>query len=198
MAVTKKIEKVAKKTADVVKRPEPVKRAQGAMAQGTGPSNGQPGEPTLEDLKNKLILKRNRPAKDEESEPIPLPVSAGPVDKIVDMVFNPSQEKMLEFTVLDRNQARLIPQLGIIDGVWEYTIEVAFFRYSSELYKSSFKKERPSQENLMKRFIFLTAQCQKSLQGQNLKSAIDLALADVETRGQEGDELLGDRHGFEE
>lgn len=120
---------------------------------------------------------------DDEPEKQVAPVSAGPVDKIVDMVFNPSRGKMMEFTVLDRNQARLIPQLGIIDMVWEYSIEIAAFRYDKDAYAVVYSRRRPISANLMEEFMFLTAQCQKSLQGQNLRSAIDLALADVETRG---------------
>ena len=85
----------------------------------------------LNDIKAVIAARARRKQEEQkqaQKEPSPTPVSAGPVDKIVDMVFNPSQEKTLEFTVLDHNQVRLIPQLGIIDAVWEYCIEVASFR----------------------------------------------------------------------
>ncbi len=183
----------------VTKRITPSKNAPTPVAP---PSKPAPLRIDMDDVRRKAA--ERRAAKEQAAEDAPrdesVKVSAGPVDKIVDMVFNPSQEKMLEFTVLDRNQTRLIPQLGIIDEMWEYCIEVATCRYDHAAYMKAYRPtgDAPVPKNLMQKFVFMLAQCQKSLNGQNLKSAIDLALADVETRSnQEGGGNL-DGSGFKD
>ena len=114
-------------------------------------------------------------------------VSAGPIDKVVDMVFNPSREKMPEFTVIDRIQARLLPQLEIINIMWSYVIEVAFYRQDADEYERVYMQKKPATPNLLDEFMYKTAQWQKSKDGMNLKSAVDLALADIESNmGEDG------------
>lgn len=130
-------------------------------------------------------------AKETEKPKEVVPVSAGPVDKITDVLINPTGEKILELTDFDRNQVTLIPQLGIIDDVWEYLIECASYRSDHPKFVREYKKESPTMENPVKRFVFLLAQCRRSLGGKTQKALEDLALADLETRSQDGESFSG-------
>lgn len=138
--------------------------------------------PTKKNLKDKLKEKAQQAdERVERTEPEPMPVSAGPIDKVVDMVFNASREKELEFTNLDRNQVRLIPQLVIEDLMWDYCEGIMWWRYDRDKYEQIYKTDTPpTTGNLIKEFVHLTAQCNKSLEGKNMQSAIDVTLADIE------------------
>jgi len=140
-------------------------------------------------------IRRKRSTEEDEEKVIPLPVTAGAIDKIVDLAFNPSREKIREVTSVNAMQAKLLPQLDIIDAMWQYVIEVAAFRQDAELYNKTYKRKAPIPPSLIDDFIYRTAQWQKSVQGMNLKSAIDLALAETETRASEEGDMLG---GFDE
>jgi len=136
-------------------------------------------------------IRRKKPEDTEEEETKKVEVSAGAIERIIDLAFNPSREKIREVTSVDRMQARLLPQLDIVDTIWQYAIEIAAYRQDAVLYKQSYKRKRPSLPSLIEDFIYRTAQWQKSIQGMNLKSAIDLALAETETRTEEGETLGG-------
>lgn len=132
-------------------------------------------------------LRREGRQKDvlDELEQKPPAVSAGAIDRVVDLAFNPSRDKIREVTVIDRVQGRLLPQLDIIDLMWQHIIEVAAYRQDAVEFVKAYKKSRPVPPNLIEEFTYRTAQWQKSIGGQNLKSAVDLALAETETRGEE-------------
>lgn len=156
----------------------------------------------MSDLKEraaKLAEERAKKKKEAEAKAPekPTPVSAGAVDRIVDVLINPTPEKILEFTDFDRNQVTLIPQLGIIDNVWEYYVELATFRENEATYKVKYEKSYPVIGNMMKRFVFLLAQCRRSLGGKTQKALEDLALADLESRAMEDKEGFGGL-GFED
>ena len=138
-----------------------------------------------------LQLKRNRPPVEAKSEPRPVPVSAGAIDRVVDLAFNPSRDKIREVTSVDRVQGRLLPQLDIVDVMWQHIIEIALFRQDAGEYEQEFKRGRPIPPNLINEFTYRTAQWQKSVGGANLKSAVDIALAEVETRIEEEGGLGG-------
>lgn len=141
-----------------------------------------------DDIRARLALRRMRAAKREEDiPPPPEPITKGPVDKIVDVLVNPSALKMLEVTDFDRNQVVLIPVLAVIDSMWEYCLEVAAYRQDAEVYKKHFHREMPIPENHIKQFVFTLAQCRRSLGGKTQKALEELALADLEARGNEGD-----------
>lgn len=132
-------------------------------------------------------LKRASKA-NEKPEPEVQSVSAGAIERVIDFAFNPSREKIREVTFINAMQAKLLPQLDIVDAMWQYVIEVAAYRQDSDIYKEVFKKDRPTPPSLIDDFIYRTAQWQKSVSGQNLKSAVDLALAETEAKaGEEGD-----------
>ncbi len=143
-------------------------------------------------------LKRDRPPPDLEEEPKPPKVSAGAVDKVIDLAFNPSRDKIREVTIIDRMQGRLLPQLDMIGTMWQYVIEVATYRMSSVIYKQQFKRERPIPPNPIEEFIYRTAQWQKSVAGKNLERATDIALAETETRGDEDNGIGGNEDAWKE
>lgn len=118
-------------------------------------------------------------------------VSAGKIDKFLELVFNPSDEKIREVTVIDRRQGRLLPQLDILNTTWGYIIEVAAYRKDSVAYADVYERPYPIEPNLGKEFVKRTAQWQKSINGLNLTKAVDIALAEMETRVEEEDGEIG-------
>ena len=143
------------------------------------------------------LLRRARPAKVEDPKPEPPPLTSGAIDKIVDLALNPSRETIRGFTNIDRIQGKLLPQLDIIDLVWQYIIEVAAYRLNTKEYERVYKQKMPKVPNLIDEFTYRTAQWQKSVMGKSLQSAIDLALAETETRSGEED-ILGHGRDFED
>lgn len=127
-------------------------------------------------------LKRTNPTVEVEK---PEGVSQGVVDRVIDLAFNPSREKIREVTIIDRVQGRLLPQLDLVADMWNYVKEVALFRKDANLYKEVFKKDHPVPPMLIDEFMYRTAQWQKSVQGKNLERATDIALAETEVRGDE-------------
>ena len=175
------------------------------------PRTAQRASPTPEVMPaiDPALLRRSKPKKEPEPEPKKVELTSGAIDKIVDLALNPSRETIRGFTNIDRIQGRLLPQLDIIDVVWQYLIDIATHRESpvtmpihnrqdAEEFEQLMKqRERPPTPNLIELFTFRTAQWQKSVQGKSLQSAIDLALAETETRSDDGD-LLGGHGNFED
>ena len=138
----------------------------------------------------KLLRTPNIPSShdDDEENEKPTSVSAGAVEKVIDYAFNPSRDKIREVTVIDRIQGRLLPQLDLISLTWQHVIEIAAFRYDRIEYEKQHKRKYPIPPDLISEFTYRTAQWQKSVAGKNLERAIDIALAETETRSGEGDE----------
>ncbi len=134
-------------------------------------------------------LRRKRVEPDEDTLPSSSPpVSAGAVEKALDLAFNPSREKLREVTIIDRVQGRLFPLIDVINTGRQYCLEVAVYRQNADEYSRVFKKKRPISPNLLDEFLYRTAQWQKSVQGANLTKITDIALAETETRsGEEGE-----------
>jgi len=145
-------------------------------------------------------LRRNRTkAEDADSViPKPVPVSAGPIAQVTELAFNPSPEKIAEMTVVSRIQARLLPQLEVLNRMWQYLIEIASFRQDRDEYAKVYGRTRPIPPNLIAIYTYSLAQWQKSQDGVNLKSAVDLALAEIETKGGEGGEGFGGADAFKD
>ncbi|MGR3295872.1 MAG: hypothetical protein ACUZ8A_06560 [Candidatus Bathyanammoxibius sp.] len=137
--------------------------------------------------------RKSPPPPDMKTKPEPVPVSAGAVDKIVDLVYNPTREKIPEMTVISVEQGRLLPQLGVVNLMWQHVFEIAAFRQDQDEYLRLYDRERPISPNLLGEYTYLLAQWQKSIGGTNLKSATDIALAEIETKGDsDGDRIGGD------
>lgn len=137
------------------------------------------------------VKRRVPPGSKEEPKPESEPVSAGAVDRIVDLVYNPTREKIREMTFISVEQGRLLPQLDMISLMWQYVIEVATFRQDQDRYALIYGKARPIPPNLYEEFTYRTSQWQKSISGMNLKSATDIALAEIETKGDSDGDGLG-------
>ena len=118
-------------------------------------------------------------------------VSAGPVDKVIELAFNPTREKIREVTIVDRMQGRLFPQLDMVNMMFHYCIEIAQYRLDKDEYMLLHGKDRPIPPDAIDEFLFRTAQWQKSVAGKNLERATDIALAETETRPEEGEDISG-------
>lgn len=147
-----------------------------------------------------MVLKSKRKVVDPdnpEEEKAPAKVSAGNVDKVIDLAFNPTRDKIREVTIVDRIQGRLFPQLDMINTGLLYCIEIAFYRFDPEQYAVQFKRRRPMPPNLMDEFIYRTAQWQKSIAGKNLERATDIALAETEAKAGNDDDMTSAGDPFE-
>ncbi len=144
----------------------------------------------------KEIQGKEKPEQGEEpvEEKAP-PVSAGAVDKVIDLAFNPTRDKIREVTMVDRMQGRLFPQLDMINMGRAYILEIAHYRKDKIAYKVLYKKDFPESPNLLEEFIFRSAQWQKSIGGKNLERAIDIALAETEAKAGED---IGDKEAWPE
>jgi len=137
-------------------------------------------------------LKRTR-VKEEEQEPEskPTPVSAGAVEKGMDLAFNPTREKMPEVTIINPMQGRLFPILNLVDLGLQGCLEKAQYREDKEKYAVIHKKLKPVSPNYIDELLYRTAQWQKSIEGRNLTKICDIALAEVETEAGEKEGLSG-------
>lgn len=136
-------------------------------------------------------LRRSRPPEDEEISHEPPSVSAGPIDKVIELAFNPSRDKIREVTIIDRVQGRLFPQMDMINYMRHYVLEIAHFRQDPDEYKREFGKTQPVPPEPLDEFMYRTAQWAKSVAGKNLEKATDIALAETEVKGGEGEEGIG-------
>lgn len=139
---------------------------------------------------DKPSLKRTT-HKDEEEEGKKEEAISSPIDRVIDLAFNPSREKIREVTIVDRIQGRLFPLLDMVMKGQQYILETAVYRQSAEEYKKIFKQTRPIAPNFLDELMFRTAQWQKSVAGKNLERAIDIALAETETRTADEGDVFG-------
>lgn len=123
---------------------------------------------------------------------------SSPIEKALDLAFNPTREKIREVTIIDRIQGRVFPLLDMINTGREFILEVALYRQDAGAYKKKFEQPMPVSPNLLDEFIYRTAQWQKSVAGKNLERITDIALAETEVRGAEEDDPFKGRDPFEE
>lgn len=143
-------------------------------------------------------FKRSSKQKQDDEEKQPPPVSKGTAGKVLDIIYNATPEKEREVTVIDRIQGRLLPQLDLVNAIWEYVIALAEYREGSrgkyqivdgELVIPEAKT--PEKVNLITDYIHRLAQWQKSVGGASQKGALDLALAEIESQREDEGETLG-------
>ena len=137
----------------------------------------------MTELEKKSLKTKRERVIEEPEEKEPESVTQGSVNKVIDLAFNPTRDKIREVTIIDRVQARLLPQLDLIQLMWEYVIEISICRQNSANYKAIFKQDNPVPPKLIDEFMYRTAQWQKSVAGKNLERATDIALAETETKG---------------
>ncbi len=166
------------------------------------PDNGNrqtPQQPSGRPKKiDPLKLRRTpRPEDENYDNSEPLSVSAGPIDRVIELAFNPTREKIREVTIIDRLQGRLFPIMDAMNTLYRNCIEVATYRQSLDLYKELYHKSKPAQMDIMDEMMFRIAQWQKSVAGKNLERATDIALAETEVKaGEEGEPITG--RGYDE
>jgi len=183
-------------------KPEEIAKLTKMLPMSKMPSKLPKAEPKVEDDPPRMavdpaLLRRSKPKVELEPEPKPPALTSGAIDKIVDLALNPSKETIRGFTNIDRIQGKLLPQLDIIDMVWQYVIEIAAYRQNAVEYEKVYSRRQPQTPNLIEAFTYRVAQWQKSVAGKSLQSAIDLALAETETKSGEEGEFSG-RGGFED
>ena len=132
-------------------------------------------------------IKRSKPVVEEERKADSTSVSAGPVEKAMDLAFNPTREAIKGVTVIDRMQGRLLPLLDIQSQEWEYVIEVATYRQDAKNYAVIYGQETPVPINLYEEYMYSLALWQKSVDGINLGKITDIALAEMETKAEDED-----------
>lgn len=142
-------------------------------------------------------LRRSKPREEPEDSLTPAPVSAGPIDKVIELAFNPTREKIREVTVVDRLQGRMFPQLDMVNTLMRYCIEIAVFRQDADQYEKGFKRKRPIPPDCTDDLLYRTAQWQKSVSGKNLDRATDIALAETENRAED-DDMSGQNDPFKD
>ena len=151
--------------------------------------------------KLKSVLEQRRRSKqldDTEDKPaLPPPVSLGPAGAIVDALINTSPEKLLELTDFDRNQVALVPQVVVIDDMWDYIEQVASYRMDKDHYFKTFKRKFPEVPATSRKFVHVLAQTRRSLGGKMKKALEDMALAELETQSND-DMSGGGGHDFED
>jgi len=140
----------------------------------------------LEKLKSVLEQRRKSKQQDEDEPKIePAKVSLGPAGAIVDALINTAPEKLLELTDFDRNQVSLVPQVVVIDDMWDYIEQVMAYRTDKDHYFRVFKRRFPEIPDTSGKFVHVLAQCRRSLGGKMKKALEDMALAELETKSMD-------------
>ena len=125
-------------------------------------------------------------------------VSAGAVDKVIDLAFNPSRDKLREVTIIDRMQGRMFPLIDTMNGLFLDCVKIAAYRESPETYEGIFEETHPPIVfDVMGEYLVRAAQWQKSVAGKNLERATDIALAEMEKSTEEEDQYPSNR-GYED
>ncbi len=175
------------------------KGAKGAKEKITAKSVSVPDD-SLDRLKSVMEQRRkSRQQDDAEDRPTPSPpVSLGPAGAIVDALINTSPEKLLELTDFDRNQVSLVPQVVVIDDMWDYIEQVLSYRTDSSQYPKHHQGDKsPKIPDTSGKFVHVLAQCRRSLGGKMKKALEDMALAELETKSMDdGTGVSG--HDFED
>jgi len=163
--------------------------------------NGAAGQDDrLDKLKSALEQRRKSQQRDDDT-PIPTPppqVSLGPAGAIVDALINTSPEKLLELTDFDRNQVSLVPQVVVIDDIWDHLEQVMEYRTDKEHYQKAYKRKFPETPDTSGKFIHVLAQCRRSLGGKMKKALEDMALAELETKSMDDGMGGAGGHDFED
>ena len=151
------------------------------------------GKPSREVMEEAARLIAAEKARQEES------VSAGPIDKVIELAFNPSREKLREVTIIDRWQGRTFPLIDTMNSLFLECIKIAVYRQSPSSYHDIFGDgDGPSPVfDVMGEYLTRTAQWQKSIAGKNLERATDIALAETEKSAEEEDQYPSSR-GYED
>jgi hypothetical protein len=191
----------AKVTVPDTKAP-PVVRPTTARLSTATTNSQQSSRPSLDELKSSLSSRKDKLAKLRQEavpEDKPKQISEGPVDKITEVLVNPTPEMLLSITDLDRNQVSLIPQIIALEDLWDYLEQVTVLRSDRDQYEKLYHNKYPETPDTSGKYITVLARCRRSLGAKTQKAFEDLALADLETRNNEDGtgESLGSGSGFD-
>jgi hypothetical protein len=126
-------------------------------------------------------------------------ISAGAVERVIDLAFNPSRDKLREVTIIDRMQGRTFPLIDTMNGLFLECVKIAAYRESPGTYEATFEESHPPIVfDVMGEYLMRTAQWQKSIAGKNLERATDIALAETEKGTEEEDQYAGSGRGYED
>jgi len=126
-------------------------------------------------------------------------VSAGPVDRVIELAFNPSREKLREVTIIDRMQGRTFPLIDTMNSLFLDCVKIAAYREAPGRYEEAFEEEHPPVVfDIMGEYLIRSAQWQKSIAGKNLERATDIALAETEKGAEEEENQYGAGRGYED
>ena len=135
------------------------------------------------------VLKRiKEQIKVVEDEVKSIPISAGPVEKAIELQFNPTRDAIRGVTIIDRVQGRLLPEMDMINTARRFCIEIATYRQSPQDYALIYGKPFPVQPDLMDELMYRIAQWQKSVGGKSLSNLN--SIVQVEKENQVEDEAL--------
>ena len=148
------------------------------------------------ELEQRRKLKQQQEDTGDKPAPSP-PVSLGPAGAIVDALINTAPEKMLELTDFDRNQVSLIPQVVVIDDMWDYIEQVLAYRTDNVRFEKIHRRKLPEIPDTSGKFVHVLAQCRRSLGGKMKKALEDMALAELETKANDDMGGVGG-HDFED
>ena len=124
-------------------------------------------------------------------------VSLGGVDKVIDLLGNPTRDKLRETTYINRYQASLFPLLDTLNRAWDYVIAQAWYIKDVKEYKKKYpklaeeaKKTRgnsiePLPPDLADELLVRISQWNRSIAGRTVEKMSDLALAQIESQMQE-------------
>jgi len=119
-------------------------------------------------------------------------LAAGEIKSLLAAVYNPTRESIRGFTIVDRIQGRLLPQLDVLALMWDYVEEIAMYRYDWKKYEDAHPDEPvPKVPNLIEEFTYKTALWQRSVGGKAMERGIDLSLAEIESGGNEDQDYYG-------
>ncbi len=160
-----------------------------AKAKALDPTKGKGKAKALDTTK---LKRRVQPGAGGAAEPErPKSVSAGAVGMVIDLAFNPTRDKMREMTIIDRVQGRLFPQMDMINMLRQHCLAIAAYREAIAGGNGG-NVEPPVEPDVMDEFLYRTAQWQKSVGGKNMEKAVDIALAEIETRSDDDDPVGAD------
>lgn len=119
---------------------------------------------------------------ERDAEPKHDAVTKGPVDRITDVLVNPTDDMRLESTNFDRYQVSLIPQVLAVDDMWQFLYDITDYRDDPKTFAVTHDSEMPVLENQRKKYVNVLAKVRRSLGGRTLATLENLALADLERR----------------
>jgi hypothetical protein len=174
------------------------RKSTGGDGSGASPGSAVSRVPGLDKNKLRRTLQTRKDGENAKVPKTPASVSAGPIEKVIELAFNPSRDKLREVTIIDRMQGRTFPLIDTMGALFMDCVKIAAYRQAPEEYEAVFEEEHPPVVfDIMGEYLVRTAQWQKSIAGKNLERATDIALAETE-KGPEDEDQYPTSRGYED